>query len=302
MLGRHSSHERHALPRAKIFLVSVPPSRRLVLTGALAAGVTTLTGCGIRLEDDAPRIPFVPTREPIPGESALLAMLGALEASAAQYADERADLLRRALIEAQVPEDLVAGVTAPAAGGEVVSAFEGAVRDCGPGVLPLVGRLTATHRIVAGVEEDFWSEPGTEAWQAQEAAADALQATLATTYALELIAARATEERVSKQVLEASKGLHRLIVRQTTAAGEAVKPAPLGYDVPHELSAEEGRELGRRSFERLLAAYASTFPHLGEDRAAALEVPQWMVTAERLSRDRFALDVPVIYGDDPSDS
>lgn len=302
MLGRHSSHERHALPRAKIVPVLVPPSRRLVLAGALAAGVTTLTGCGVRLEDDAPRIPFVPTREPIPGESALLAMLGALEGSDEQYADERAELLRQALLEAQVPQDLVADVTAPATGGEVVSAFEGSIRDCGPGVLPLVGRLTATHRIVAGAHEELWSEPGTEAWRARGAAADALQATRATVYALDLIAARATDERVSKQVLEAAKGLHRLSVRQTTAAGEAVRPAPLGYDVPHELTAEEGRELGRRSFERLLAAYADTFPRLGGDRRAALEVPQWMVTAERLSRDRFPLEVPVLYGDDPTDS
>lgn len=273
-----------------------------MLTGALAAGVTTLTGCGVRLEDDAPRIPLVPTREPIPGESALLAMLGALAGSDEQYAARRAELLRRALLEAQVPYDLVADVTAPTTGGETVSAFEGSIRDCGPGVLPLVGRLTATHRITTGVHEELWSEPRTEAWQAQEAAADALQATLATIYALDLIAARADDERVSKQVLEAGKGLRRLSVRQTTAAGEAVKPAPLGYDVPHELTAQEGRDLGRRSFERLLAAYAATFARLGEDRTAALEVPQWMVTAEQLSRDRFPLEVPVLYGDDPTSS
>lgn len=301
MLAAHSSHDRRGAWRAKIDTVPARPSRRLLLTGALTLSVTAVTGCGVRLEDDAPDIPFVPTREPIPGESALLAMLGALEGSDEQYADERAELLRQALLEAQVPQDLVADVTAPATSGEVVSAFEGSIRDCGPGVLPLVGRLTATHRIVAG-DEELWSEPGTEAWQAREAAADALRATLATIYALDLIAARATDERVSTQVLEAAKGLHRLSVRQTTAAGEAVKPAPLGYDVPHELTAEEGRELGRRSFERLLAAYAGTFPRLGGDRSAALEVPQWMVTAERLSRDLFPLEVPVLYGDDPTDS
>lgn len=279
-----------------------PPSRRLVLAGALAAGVTTLSGCGVRLEDDAPHIPFVPTREPIPGESALLAMLGALGESDEEYAAERADLLRTALLDAQVPQDLVDGVAAPTTGGEVVSAFEGSIRDCGPGVLPLVGRLTATHRITTDAHDELWSQPGTEAWSAGKVAADARQATLATIYALDLIAARAADERVSKQVLDAGQGLRQLSVRQTTAAGEAVRPAPLGYDVPHELTPQEGRALGRRCFERLLAAYADTFSRLGDDRTAALEVTQWMVTVERLSRGQFSLEVPVLYGDDPTDS
>lgn len=59
------------------------PSRRLVTAGALAAAVTALAGCGIRLEDDAPRVPLVPTRSPIEGEDALVRLLGAIEAAAA---------------------------------------------------------------------------------------------------------------------------------------------------------------------------------------------------------------------------
>lgn len=49
------------------------PSRRsvLALLGLGAAGAA-LSGCGIRLEDDAPRVPLVPTREPVPGEAFLL--------------------------------------------------------------------------------------------------------------------------------------------------------------------------------------------------------------------------------------
>jgi hypothetical protein len=49
------------------------PSRRSVLAvlGLGAAGAA-LSGCGIRLEDDAPRVPLVPTREPVPGEAFLL--------------------------------------------------------------------------------------------------------------------------------------------------------------------------------------------------------------------------------------
>jgi len=60
---------------------AVGPTRRLVTAGSLAAAVVALAGCGIRLEDDAPRVPLVPTREPIPAEDALVRLLGAVQAA-----------------------------------------------------------------------------------------------------------------------------------------------------------------------------------------------------------------------------
>jgi hypothetical protein len=51
------------------------PSRRAALglgVGALAA--LTLGACGIRLEDDAPHVPLIPTRSPIAGESFLVSL------------------------------------------------------------------------------------------------------------------------------------------------------------------------------------------------------------------------------------
>ena len=53
----------------------VCPTRREVgglAIGALAA--MSLSACGIRLEDDAPRVPGIPERKPIPGEAFLLAL------------------------------------------------------------------------------------------------------------------------------------------------------------------------------------------------------------------------------------
>ncbi|MBM6400368.1 hypothetical protein [Phycicoccus sonneratiae] len=50
------------------------PGRRLLLAGVGAALLTPVAGCGVRLENDAPRVPLVPTREPLPGEAALLAL------------------------------------------------------------------------------------------------------------------------------------------------------------------------------------------------------------------------------------
>lgn len=274
-----------------------------MLTGALTLSAASLTGCGVRLEDDAPDIPFVPERDPIPGEAALLAMLGVLEDSDETYAQERAARLHEAMEDAQVPAKVLAGARAPSGGVETAAAFEGAVRDCGPGLLPLVGRLTATYRIITDDSDTTttWSPAGTKPWKKGAVAAEALQATRAATYALDLIAARSSG-RAAKEVLTVSTRLRELGIRQTTAAGDAIEPVTLGYDVPHELTAAEATQLGTRSFARLLAGYSDCFARLGTDRAAALEVAEWMVTVERLSRGRFPLDVPELYGTEPADS
>ena len=92
------------------------PSRRAALLGLLAA--TTMSGCGIRLEDDAPKLPLLPTREPIGGEDALLALLrdsaplaaalttDSLRPYAAGLATQR-ETLAAALRQRGVPADAV---------------------------------------------------------------------------------------------------------------------------------------------------------------------------------------------------
>lgn len=50
-------------------------SRRALLAVAGLGAAAALTGCRVRLEDDAPRVPLLPTREPIPDEGALLKAL-----------------------------------------------------------------------------------------------------------------------------------------------------------------------------------------------------------------------------------
>ncbi len=91
--------------------------------GLAAAGVA-LSGCGIRLEDDAPRVPLIPTREPVPGEAFLLglwlgsqdlaqqaAALGgagtALPARLASLHRAQADVLRTLLHTEGVPDRVV---------------------------------------------------------------------------------------------------------------------------------------------------------------------------------------------------
>lgn len=278
------------------------PSRRLLLTAALTLPATALAGCGVRLEDDAPGIPFIPQREPIPGESALLAVLGTLESSDVLYSAHRAGRLREALGDAQVPETLLADATAPAKPAEVAAAFEASVRECGPGLLRLVGQLTATHRITTpiGAKPALWTEPTADAWTAGEVAASALEATRATMYALEVLAGQAKQPGqgiVPKAALTAARELRRLSIRQTSAAGDAVQSVALGYDRPDDVTGTAGRDWVVGSFIRLQAAYADCFDRLDGDREAALEVTQWMVTVEEISSAQFLQDVPELYGD-----
>jgi hypothetical protein len=55
------------------------PTRRGVLSAGLgltigSVAAISLSACGIRLEDDAPRVPLVPTRAPVAGEAFLIAL------------------------------------------------------------------------------------------------------------------------------------------------------------------------------------------------------------------------------------
>ena len=100
--------------------------RRWVVSGLLGAAVLPASACGIRLEDDAPRVPLVPTRTPVPVEAALVALtrdtVALATASAALEGDLAADLaalhrrqhtvLRTTLLRRQVP---AADLDAPAA-------------------------------------------------------------------------------------------------------------------------------------------------------------------------------------------
>ncbi|KGN31966.1 hypothetical protein N802_19530 [Knoellia sinensis KCTC 19936] len=94
------------------------PTRRVVTLGVVGAAVVGLSGCGIRLEDDAPRVPLVPTREPIDAEFALVRLLQELRAAAlapvvasvpvsallAGFHERQATVLHDALRQRGVPE------------------------------------------------------------------------------------------------------------------------------------------------------------------------------------------------------
>lgn len=96
-------------------------TRRTLSAGLLGALALSVTGCGIRLEDDAPRVPLVPTRTPVPAEAELVALTaqtlalaelaatvpGALAADLATIHRRQHTVLRTTLLRAQVPSTLL---------------------------------------------------------------------------------------------------------------------------------------------------------------------------------------------------
>ncbi len=107
---------------------AVGVARRTAMAGVLAAVVLPAAACGIRLEDDAPRVPLVPTRTPVPGEAELVALTrdtaALAELAATTPGDLAADLatihrrqhtvLRSTLLRRHVPaKELDAGADAP---------------------------------------------------------------------------------------------------------------------------------------------------------------------------------------------
>lgn len=77
-----------------------------------------LSGCGIRLEEDAPHVPLIPERTPIPQEANLVALLHHMQslraAVPAEYAAglaRQVEVLDSALRQAGVPADLLAAPT-----------------------------------------------------------------------------------------------------------------------------------------------------------------------------------------------
>ena len=110
MSGAAASSERPGPP-------GVGPARRGILAAAVLLG---LSGCGIRLEDDAPRLPLVPTRTPTAGEPDLVTFLRTTRALAAALAGgdpvmaalaplhrAQADVLDSALRRAGVPPAVI---------------------------------------------------------------------------------------------------------------------------------------------------------------------------------------------------
>jgi len=102
--------------------------RRSLVAGVVGTVLST-TGCGLRLEDDAPRLPLVPGRTPVPAEAELVALTrdtaalaalaqtvpGALAADLARVHRRQHTVLRGILVADGVPAGALDAAPSPTA-------------------------------------------------------------------------------------------------------------------------------------------------------------------------------------------
>lgn len=277
--------------------------------------LAALTGCGLRTEDDAPRLPFLPGREPLPGETLLLTLLDSCGRSAYRGAPKDVDatgilatqrtVLRDALLRAGVPTDVVdapveAGHDAPPAdtqaGAELVVRCLEVARD---DFLPLLGALSA-QRIAATTwagSDQTWPTPSRAAWATEQAtvAGDAWQATQSAVWTLQYVAAHVTGATRTK-VTSTLRALWTLQQDMLAAAGEHAPAPQLGQKPPATSpSAAKAAELADTALRRLREQLADGFADLAADRARAFQLATWLATAE-LQAHRWATPLTAFPG------
>ena len=337
------------------------PGRRTVLAAlGLAAVAVPLSACGIRLEDDAPRVPLIPTREPIRGEGLLLGLwLGAtdlaekaaelggaakaLPARLATLHEEQADVLRSLLRSLGVPDRVVAeaeklhrvqataptttGLPAPTssssspAGTSPASTAtsapaatpSGASSAPSPASLGAVeaatlsadsfaelGRLgrdtvgmpaaALAQRAAAATllgEPPVWPTP--RSLVAPALAADALEATRAAVYGMEVVAAqsRGGQRRLATATLAT---LRVRAAAQEGPAGDSAPPASLGYPLPFAVTTSgAARRLGVHVLDGLRARQAAATARAAGDVTSLVACIQWLAEAEVLCQ-RWGLE------------
>jgi hypothetical protein len=336
-----------------------------------------MTGCGVRLEDDAPQIPFIPTREPIPAEEALLWLLADCRRLSAvtgepptTVADARAvyaeqvSVLRSALHRAGVPietlDDAIATVdadadaaaaspdpTAPSAAtatpsestatsaattaaaatttGPATTAgpttpppattpapWPGAaldriedLRECGPGLFPLVMSMLAQRWGAVAQAGDPLPEPMLEngsgrVWRYPALARGFASLTEPAVYALEVAAAQAgTESR--ENAASALETVRRLRREQGGRAGGSTPPPQIGYALPIPVNSEEtAAALARQTLSTLLDGYGGLLTTVtgSAQEDTARDVVTWIGTVAVLGGD-WGLPLQAFPGTSP---
>lgn len=281
------------------------PSRRHLLRGALAAAVVTgvgaLGGCRIRLEDDAPAVPFL-ERKSIPDEAVLvdtyratsaLAQLSArvphpLAAQVAAQHLRQAAVVHEILTAGGVPSTTIATPTTstptnaaatgatpspstpppppdtPSLATSELAALTTSALGAVSAAVAHRALLTAvtTHRVATATL--LGAAP---TWPAAPAlpfgvAATALDATRAARYAMQVAAAHLDGAR-REQASGALATLDRRIAELVAAASGVARPAPLGYRLPFPIAtADDAARLAATALSALVAGGLQSEPDL----------------------------------------
>ena len=296
-----------------------PVGRRTVVLGGL--GALSLGGCGIRLESDAPTLPFLATRTPIPAETELLALTArcATLAASARAAGTNAllgalttiherqhEVLVTALRARSVPDELMADPTAsgspasPSPTGSVATAalavseaadltrrpaLSGVDEALRPTVCALLAQRYAAATLLGGpapAEPAGGSDPQ---WAVPAEAAPLLDASRSATYGFEVVAAQSGG--AARTLARSTLGVLAALTQEQAASLGTAAPAPaLGYPLPFRVSTPaEARRLAVHLVTGLRAAYGGTLEALTRSAAdpAFGHLPWWLGRAEVLA-------------------
>ncbi|WP_299441890.1 DUF4439 domain-containing protein [uncultured Phycicoccus sp.] len=283
---------------------SPPPGRRTLLRATFAGGVLALGGCGIRLEDDAPALPLLPTRTPVPGEDLLTALTrecsrladlasalpGSLATDLATLHRRQHTVLRTTLLREQVPAALLDGPAATPTGAapdaDALAALEAASARGAAGFAEVsAGLLAPVAAVHAQRYAAAWLLAGTApdtpvAVVPGEPALDVAAALAGAVYLLEVAAARSS----GTQRTRATTSRDRLrALRAEVLTGEDPQPPALGYSLPFPVrSAADARRLARETVSTLRDGLGAQLdPVLAEAGADGLSaVTRWLGTVE----------------------
>ena len=306
--------------------------RRTVVAGVVAA-VLPAAGCGIRLEDDAPRVPLVPTRTPVPAEAELVALTrgtaaladladtvpGAVAADLATLHRRQHTVLRNTLLADGVPAiefDAAPSASATATATATATSSPSATATGGRAALAAAeGASAATAARFAGVSDDLRATIAS--LHAQRYAAAALlagrpptvpfdpvggdpvsalaTAASAAVYFLEIVSARSTgaQRDRSDATLAALRDL-----RADQLAGGAQPDDSLGHPLPFPVDdAAAAARLARASLTTLRAAYGEHLgPIVASDGGPGLAaLTRWLGTVE-VEAHRWGVDLEPFPG------
>ncbi|MDQ6715049.1 MAG: DUF4439 domain-containing protein [Actinomycetota bacterium] len=288
---------------------------------------SALSGCDIRLEDDAPSLPLL-SRKSIPDEAVLIDAVrrtGALAQLAGRVANPaeavtnlgrlhrtQADVLRGRLTSRGVPNHVIdtptastttsatAAVSAPptATAADLVAAETATVAA----LLPRLGAVTAANLSVLTSVTAFCAAAveqlgGTLTWPASDplppaSAGRLLDDTRAAEYAFQVVAAQTTGPTRGAALATATE----LGVRESelvAMVGAAAAPAPLGYALPFPVTTPEtAARLAAQVLSSLVAGGLAPVASLAAGSSAVATVVRLEATAQHLGGGWGVASVP----------
>lgn len=257
------------------------PTRRALL-GALGSAVV-LSGCGVRLEEDAPDLPLIPRRQPVSGETLLIdleaetrtlaavapAMGGEAGSTLVPMFVAQAQLIRDVLLHGGLPADqlrapaaaipddlgadllpparLAAAAIAPVTPPGVLAVVEDAVR---PSLVALAAQRYAAATVLTGTEPDLTVDSALWTGTQLPAAAEGIYlALLDGGYLFEIVAAQVDGDRRAA-ALAAADAFRRRAAWLPSVLPKVPSP-PMGAPLPEPITDDA-------SVDRVAQSAAST--------------------------------------------